>query len=151
MPTYILLNKNNEQGYTLIESVFQLSVLLIFSHIFAVTIGWLSLVEVQVTNPTEIEWALFIEDVENYLNDLDTIIVQTRNTGIRFIKDEDEFDIEIYQNLIRKQKNRLGHEQMLLHVKSINVSMEGQLLYFSVEFENGIDKEHTFYVTYNSE
>ncbi|MDF2066346.1 competence type IV pilus minor pilin ComGF [Bacillus sp. Cr_A10] len=151
MPTYNILNKNNEEGYTLIESVFQLSVLLIFSHIFAVTIGWLSLMEVQVTNPTETEWALFIEDVENYLNDLDMIMVQTRNTGIRFIKEEVEFDIEIYQNLIRKQKNRLGHEQMLLHVKSINVSMEGQLLYFSVKFENGIDKEHTFYVTYNSE
>ncbi|MEI4771412.1 competence type IV pilus minor pilin ComGF [Psychrobacillus sp. FJAT-51614] len=151
MPIDILLNKNNENGYTLIEAIIQLSVLMLFSHVFAISIGWLYLMEETVTNPTETEWALFVEDVENYLIDLDMIIVQTGNKGIRFKKNGDEYDIEIYQNLIRKQKNRVGHEQMLLQVKTINTSIEDRLLYFSVEFMNGVKKEHTFYVTFNSE
>lgn len=145
-----LLKGNKEAGYTLIEGIIQLSVLMLFSQVFAITVGLLHKVEDNVTNPTEIEWALFIQDVETYLNHVEIIMVQREDMGIRFRKNEEEFDIEIYENLIRKQKNRLGHEQMLLHVKSISVNLEGNSLKFAVEFMNGIKKEHTFYVTFHS-
>lgn len=146
-----LLKENNESGYTLIEGILQLSVLMLFSQVFAMTVGWLHKMEEYVANPTEIEWSLFLQDVETYLNNVETIMIQRDDLGIRFRKDGDEFDIELYDNLIRKQKNRLGHEQMLLHVKSILTTLEGKSLRFDVEFMNGIKKEHTFYVTFHSE
>ncbi|PZX07236.1 competence protein ComGF [Psychrobacillus insolitus] len=146
-----LLKRNNEQGYTLLEAILQLSVLMLFSQIFLLTVGLVFRVESTVTNPTETEWGLFVYDVERYLNDVDEIHVQEGVKGIRFHKAGDEYDIELYDTLIRKQKNRLGHEQMLLHVKSFTTKLEGQSLKLSVEFANGIKKEQTFYVTFHSE
>ncbi|WP_313893831.1 competence type IV pilus minor pilin ComGF [Psychrobacillus sp.] len=143
-----LLNKLNEGGYTLLESIIQLSVLLLFSQLFTLTIGLLFKAEDYVTNPIDTEWALFIRDVESYLNDVEILTIQREDIGVRFRKGEEEFDIELYQDLIRKQKNRLGHEQMLLRVKSISTTLDGPFLRFSVEFTNGVKKEHTFYVTY---
>lgn len=140
--------KNKEDGYTLLEGIIQLSVLMLFSQVFAITIGWLHRMEENVTNPLETEWALFIQELESSLNDLETIMIQSEDTGIRFRKNGEEYDVELYQDLIRRQKNRLGHEQLLLHVKSISTKMEGQALYFSVVFANGLQKEHTFYVTF---
>ena len=145
------MKENKESGYTLIEGILQLSVLMLFSQFFAITVGWLHKMEENVANPTEIEWALFVQDVETYLNNVEAIMIQSEDLGIRFRKNGEEFDIELYENLIRKQKNRLGHEQMLLHVKSILTTLERNSLNFGVEFMNGIKKEHTFYVTFHSE
>ena len=141
----------NENGYTLVDGIIQLSVLMLFSQVFALTIGWTSRIEELITNPTDTEWVLFVQNVETYLNDIDSLIIQKEQPGIRFKKDGEEYDIELYQDLIRKQKNRLGHEQMLLHVKSMSIALEGQTVHFYVDFLNGMEKEHTFYVTFRSE
>ena len=81
-----LLKRNNEQGYTLLEAILQLSVLMLFSQIFLLTVGLVFRVESTVTNPTETEWGLFVYDVERYLNDVDEIHVQEGVKGIRFHK-----------------------------------------------------------------
>ena len=151
MRNFFKLSMSNQEGYTLVDGIIQLSVLMLFSQVFAVTVGWTNKIEESITNPLDTEWALFVQNVETYLNDIDSLIIQKEQPGIRFKKGGEEYDIELYQNLIRKQKNRLGHEQMLLHVKSIAISIEGQNLYFSVDFSNGMEKEHTFYVTFRSE
>lgn len=140
----------DEKGYTLIEGIIQLSVLMLFSQVFAVTMWWLYKMEENVTNPMDTEWALFVQNVETYLNDIDSLVIQKEQPGIRFHKLGEEYDIEFYSTLIRKQKNRLGHEQLLLQVESLSVSIEGKSLRFFVTFLNGMEKEHTFYVTYRA-
>lgn len=140
----------DEKGYTLIEGIIQLSVLMLFSQVFAVTMWWLYKMEENVTNPMDTEWALFVQNVETYLNDIDSLVIQREQPGIRFYKLGEEYDIEFYSTLIRKQKNRLGHEQLLLQVESLSVSIEGKSLRFFVTFLNGMEKEHTFYVTYRA-
>ncbi|SER80941.1 competence type IV pilus minor pilin ComGF [Psychrobacillus sp. OK032] len=151
MRNFLKLSVRNEEGYTLVDGIIQLSVLMLFSQVFAVTVGWTNKIEESITNPIDTEWALFVQNVETYLNDIDTLIIQQEQQGIRFKKGGEEFDIELYQDLIRKQKNRLGHEQMLLHVKSMSIAIEGQTVRFFVKFLNGMEKEHTFYVTIRSE
>lgn len=133
------------------DGIIQLAVLMVFSQVFAFTVGWTAKVEEMITNPTDMDWALFVQNVEAYINDIDSLIIQKDQPGIRFNKNGEEYDIEFYTNLIRKQKKRLGHEQMLLHVKSISVTVEGQSLHFFVTFLNGLKREHTFYVTFRSE
>ncbi|MDI2588099.1 competence type IV pilus minor pilin ComGF [Psychrobacillus sp. NEAU-3TGS] len=151
MRNFFRLNISNQKGYTLVDGIIQLSVLMLFSQVFAVTVGWTNKIEDSITNPLDTEWALFVQNVGTYLNDIDTLIIQKEQPGIRVKKGGEEYDIELYQNLIRKQKNRLGHEHMLLHVKSISISIEGQTLRFYVQFLNGMEKEHNFYVTFRSE
>lgn len=104
--------------------------------------------EKNVTDPQEVEWGFFVQYVESHLNDVESITIQKSQPGIRFIKDGAEFDIEYVSNVIRKQKNRLGHEPLLLNVQNFNLSMEGQNITLFVTFINGQQKEHTMNVTY---
>lgn len=151
MRNFFRLSVSNQKGYTLVDGIIQLSVLMLFSQVFAVTVAWATKTEESITNPTDTEWALFVQNVETYLNDVDSLSIQKDQPGIRFKKGGEEYDIELYQDLIRKQKNRLGHEQMLLHVKSMSIAIEGQTVHFYVDFLNGMEKEHFFYVTFRSE
>lgn len=148
--SHFIMSVKDERGYTFLEGIIQLSVFILFAQVFAITMSWLYRIEETMTNPTDTEWALFIQNVETYLNDIETLTIQKEQPGIRFRKGGEEYDIELYSDLIRKQKNRLGHEQMLLHVKSLTVKVEGQSLFFFVTFLNGMEKEHIFYVTFRT-
>lgn len=141
------LKKQN--GYTFIDGILHLSVFIIFAQILVLVMWTLYTTEKKVTDPQEVEWGLFLQYVEAYLNNVDSIIVQKSQPGIRFIKGKEEFDVEYVSNMIRKQKNRLGNEPLLLNVQAFQVSMEGQNITFFVTFFNGQQKEHTMYVTYS--
>lgn len=141
------LKKQN--GYTFIDGILQLSVFIIFAQILVLIMWSLYTTEKKVADPQEVEWGLFIQFVEAYLNDVESIMVQKSQPGIRFTKDNNEFDVEYISNVIRKQKNRLGNEPLLLNVQTLNVHMEGQNITFFVTFLNGQQKEHTMYVTYS--
>lgn len=138
-----------QNGYTFIDGILQLSVFIIFAQILVLIMWSLYTTEKKVTDPQEVEWGLFIQFVEAYLNDVESIMVQKSQPGIRFTKDNNEFDVEYISNVIRKQKNRLGNEPLLLNVQTLNVNMEGQNITFFVTFLNGQQKEHTMYVTYS--
>lgn len=138
-----------QNGYTFIDGILQLSVFIIFAQILVLIMWSLYTTEKKVTDPQEVEWGLFIQFVEAYLNDVESIIIQKSQPGIRFTKDNNEFDVEYISNVIRKQKNRLGNEPLLLNVQTLNVNMEGQNITFFVTFLNGQQKEHTMYVTYS--
>ena len=141
----------NQSGYTLLESILHLAVFMVFAQVLGGTMWWLTKTEETITDTTEIEWALFIQYVESYLNDLESITVNASNSGIVFKKNSINYKIEFYHNLIRKQKNGEGHEQMLFNVKSLFVKKDEDALRFKVKFLNSVEKEHIFYVTYRTE
>ncbi|MEK4245965.1 competence type IV pilus minor pilin ComGF [Psychrobacillus sp. FSL K6-2684] len=150
MCRYLTNKLSNEKGYTFIDGILQLSVFIIFAQIFALIMWSLYTTEKKVADPSEIEWALFIQYVEAYLNDVENFIVQSEQPGIRFYKQGIEYDVEYSSNVVRKQIKKLGHEPLLLNVQTLNVIAEGQKITFFVTFFNGQQKDHTFYVTYST-
>ena len=61
------------------------------------------------------------------------------------------FDIEFTGTLIRKQKNRLGHEPMLLHITKSQFQLNSTKLKIAVEFESGLKKERVYELSFDSE
>ncbi|MFJ7826775.1 competence type IV pilus minor pilin ComGF [Psychrobacillus sp. NPDC096623] len=142
---------SDQSGYTLLEGILHLAVFMLFAQVLAGIMWWLTKTESAVTDTTEIEWALFIQYVDSYITDLDSIRVNDTNSGIMIKKNHINYKVELYKDLIRKQKNWEGHEQMLLNVNSLFVELEGNALRLKVNFVNDIEKEHVFYVTYHTE
>lgn len=140
------INKSSESGYTFVTAVMQLSIFLLFSQIFFLVVHYVYQTEERVTDVTDVEWALFIQQTQKYLENIDRIILQKEPAGIRYTIVQEEYDIEYYPNMIRKQKNNVGHEPLLINVESLSVSMHERSLTFQVSFKNGSVKEHTFYV-----
>lgn len=141
----------DQSGYTLLEGILHLAVFMLFTQVLVGTMWWLISTEANVTDTIELKWALFIQYLDSYLTEIDSIRVQENSKGITIKKDKINYKVDLYDNLIRKQKNLDGHEQMLLHVESLSVDMEGNSLRVHINFLNGIGKEHIFNVTYRTE
>lgn len=140
----------DQSGYTLLEGILHLAVFMLFAHVLAGTMWWITNTEVNVTDTTEVEWAMFIQYVDSYLTDVDSIIITNNSNGFQIRKGELIYKVDTYKNLVRKQKNWDGHEQMLLDVKTLFVEMEGNLLRMKVNFLNDVEKEHAFYVVFTT-
>ena len=144
---YLLSTK----GYTFIDAILHLSVLLLFSQLILFYSVWFKQIEKQFFHAEPIEWEMFSLDIESSVSTVTTIGEQVNQTGIRFVKNGEEFDIECYQSLIRKQKNRLGHEPMLTGLSSCKLQLIGNQVLIQVEFENGRKEERTYEVSASSQ
>lgn len=143
----ILTNK----GYTLIDALFQLLVLMLFSQIIFFYTLWIKDSERLFLQSEEEEWELFSLDVEQFLINIKYIEEQANQNGIRIMQNGVEYDVEFSGTQIRKQKNRLGHEPMLLHITKGKFQYIGSKLTIIVEFENGMTKERMYEVLLSSE
>ena len=141
------LKKNSESGYTFVNAILQLSIFLLFSQIFLLSIHFVYQTEERLTNVIDVEWAIFLQQTDYFLSNADRITIQQDPSGIRYMINEEEYDIEYYPNMVRKQKNKVGHEPLLMNVEKLAVSMSERSLTFQVRFKNGSEKEHTIYVT----
>ncbi|WP_075618073.1 competence type IV pilus minor pilin ComGF [Paenisporosarcina indica] len=139
---YVLTNR----GYTLVDAIIQLVVLLLFSQLLMFYYVWFNQIENNFVLTEEIEWEMFALDMESYLSSVTTLEEQEDRTGIRFTKDGQEFDIECSSTVIRKQKFRLGHEIMLTGIKLCKLEVLQDQVVVQVEFSNGGKEVRTFEV-----
>lgn len=135
-----------KSGYTLIDALFQLIVLLLFSHLIFFYSLWMKNSEEMFLTTVQEEWELFSLDLESYFLDIQSIEELANQNGVRLIRDGVEYDVELSGSLIRKQKNRLGHEPMLLHIKRAEFQVKESTVTLLVEFENDMIKERTYEV-----
>ncbi|MEG0260323.1 MAG: competence type IV pilus minor pilin ComGF [Lysinibacillus sp.] len=136
----------NEKGYTLIESLFQLVVFIIFSNIFILMMYWYAQSEATLFSKEHLAWESFVNDMNSYLVDVEALQLLASDKGIRFLKNTDIIDIEQSSDVIRKQVRDEGHEPMLFRVKKCRMKYENDEVTIVVEFNNGLKKERTFYV-----
>lgn len=131
-------------GYTLVDAIIQLAALLLFSQLFLFYFAWFNQIEKHFFSSEEIEWEMFSLDVESYLSSVTKIEEQANQTGIRFIKDGQEYDIECSSSVIRKQKFQLGHEPMLTGIRLCKLRVQQDQVLVQVELSNGRKEVRSF-------
>ncbi|MET1014476.1 MAG: competence type IV pilus minor pilin ComGF [Paenisporosarcina sp.] len=143
----LLTNK----GYTLIDALAQLMILLLFSNILFFYSVWLKDSERHLTQTETIEWELFSLEIIPYLIDLQDVEEHSNGSGIRILRNGEEYDIEFTGAIIRKQKNRLGNEPMLLHITNSHFQLNGTKLKVAIVFDSGLKKERVYELTFAQE
>ncbi|UJF28321.1 competence type IV pilus minor pilin ComGF [Planococcus sp. 107-1] len=141
------LNPFNENGFTFLGSLFELIILMAFLPLIVIFFSLMIAFEKE-TDAGNAEWHLFSYELQSYLTKVDSIEVINNGSGIRVIQDEVEYDIELYGNLIRKQKFRQGHEVMATKLDSCSFQIEGTILTIFAEFANGRSMEAEYVYTY---
>lgn len=140
----------NEEGYTLLESLFQLIVFILFSKLFILLIVWTTNFQGLALSKEQTEWELFINDVLSYLATGQNIEVINTGHGFRMDYEEKVVDIEQFNEIVRKRIDNQGHEPMLLGIKKMTVKKNSSSLTIHVEFLNGLQKERELYVATKS-
>lgn len=135
-----------EKGFAFLNSLIDLMVLMLLLPLivlffsFAITFS-------EALNPKRLEWQLFTEELRVYLHQIDSIEVINNGGGIRIIQKGEEYDIESYPQVIRKQKLRQGHELMLTGVESSSFRVDGTKLKIRVKFSGGLTEEAEYVIT----
>ncbi|EGA90112.1 hypothetical protein GPDM_06180 [Planococcus donghaensis MPA1U2] len=101
----------------------------------------------QDVDPHRAEWQLFVIDLQSYLHRSDTIEVINGGSGIRVVQRVEEFDIELYTNMMRKQKSQKGHEVMLTRVSQCSFSLDGNKVKIRIKFTTGNIEEAEYVFT----
>ncbi|WP_394119808.1 competence type IV pilus minor pilin ComGF [Planococcus donghaensis] len=140
------INRLDEQGFSFITSIFDMLVLLTMLPLIVLFYSF-ALSFTEDLDPHQVEWQLFAIDLQSYLNNSDSLEIINGGSGIRVVQMGEEFDIELYTDMIRKQKDRKGHEVMLTRVRSCHFSLAGNTLKVRTEFTTGSLEEAEYVFT----
>lgn len=140
------INRLDERGYSFITSIFDMLVLLTMLPLIVLFYSF-ALSFTEDLDPHRVEWQLFAIDLQSYLNNSDSLEIIGGGSGIRVVQMEEEFDIELYTDMIRKQKDQKGHEVMLTRVRLCHFSLAGNTLKVRTEFTTGSLEEAEYVFT----
>ena len=131
---------SNERGFTLLENLLQLVVLVLFSSISILIILWAR--EIQDINQIkhDINWELFVYDMQQYnQNSLSGGVVSSGMMKFTPAADEENrtFFYEKPNDHIRKRSNKGGNETMLPFVKQLHYEQLGNEIVMKVVTEDG--------------
>ncbi len=140
------IKRLGESGFSFLTSLFDLLVLLTMLPLIVLFYGF-AMGFTEDLDPHQSECRLFAVDLQNYLNNGDSLEIINGGSGIRVIKMGEEYDIELYTDMIRKQKARKGHEVMLTRVRKCNFSLAGNTVKVRIEFTTGTVEEAEYVFT----
>jgi len=138
--------KLDERGFAFLSSLADLLVLLLLLPLIVLFYSF-ALSFSEALDPKKLEWQLFAGEMRAYFHQIDSIELINSGGGVRVIQKGEEFDIESYPGLVRKQKFRQGHETMLTGVESCTFAIDGTKLTVRAKFLNGSTEEAEYVLT----
>lgn len=142
-----------ERGYTMIEAIFQLVVLVLFAQIVFFIVHWFYDYQDVESMQHDVNWNLFALDLHENLAQMYQFEVIQNGNGIRFDVLEEgnyrTFIIEKSTNHIRKRSLLGGNEVMLGFVDTAHFDVVGHELHLEVAMKNGQERERIFIVPTN--
>ncbi|MGO1059085.1 competence type IV pilus minor pilin ComGF [Planococcus sp. FY231025] len=142
------MKRLGEGGFTLLNALLELMVLMIFLPLVALFFGYMIHFSAE-TDVQTAEWHLFTADFQSYLHRVDSLEIINNGGGVRIVRDAEEYDIELYDRFLRKQKFRQGHEIMLTDIKGCRFTIDGNKLSLRAEMSNGTVEQAEYVFTHS--
>lgn len=141
----------NNQGYTLVESLFQFIIFMILTHLVVLFFLWKAPIEKQYKESSSGEWELFSLELQELLEEVEFISETKQQTAVAFQTERGVITIESYGSLIRKLVDGAGHVPLLTNVKTATFEVEEYELTAAFEMLDGTKRVRTFAVGYIAE
>ena len=138
--TYKHAVKRNTKGFTLIEVMFSLSVLVVIASLMPILFLSLHGANERLEESVAAEWDLFLMQFRKEVEKHDIEKIDQQKLTLKS-KEGDTILFSSYGSLLRRQVNGMGHEVYLTSIQSISFSLQGTLLQLEVLFQNGTTKK----------
>lgn len=137
-------NGLNERGFTLLESLFQLTVFSLFASISVLIFIWLRDIQQLQQMKQEANWEFFVYDLHQYnLNSLSGLVMNGETLRLEILNDPEDrnFIFEKSENHIRKRSNKGGNEILLPYVDQWRLDVVGNEIIMKVVMQDQSEKE----------
>jgi competence protein ComGF len=140
---------HNEKGYTLMESLFQLMVFVLFATISLLLIVWIRDSYNFEKIKEDVNWELFIYDLNQYNEkSVNGDLLDAKKLRMEFLTDPNDLEDLIYiftlsDNHLYKSSKKGGYEIMLPHVSNWTLKQEGTDILMKVVMKDGTIRERS--------
>lgn len=134
----------NERGFTLLESLFQLTVFTLFSAISLLLLLWVRDLQQLETMKDEVNWELFVYDLHQYnMNSASGRVLNSNMLQLEILNDPEErlFVFDKSEEHLRKRSNKGGNEIMLPFVEKWELEIVENEVNMRVVMNNGTKRE----------
>ena len=139
----------NEKGFTLLESLFQLMVFALFASISALMIFWFRDSFNFEKKKEDVNWELFIYDLNQYNEkSIKGELLDAKKLRMEFFTDPNELEDLMYiftisNNHLYKSSKKGGYEILLPYVADWNLTVEGTDILMKVVMKDGTIRERS--------
>lgn len=134
----------SERGFTLLESLFQLTVFVLFTAISLLILIWVRDLQQLEKMKDEVNWELFVYDLHQYnMNSASGRVLNSNMLQLEMLNDPGErlFVFDKSEEHLRKRSNKGGNEIMLPFVKEWELTIVENELNMRVVMKNGTKRE----------
>lgn len=134
-----------ENGYTLLETIFQMMIFALFTQLFLLFFYWKAPIERQLINRSAMQWEMFAVDFQEELVNLSQFEVLRTGKGIRLQTKRGIIVIEEKNKVIRKTVDGQGHVPFLTEVTAASFTQnDPTTLHVEVTLHDGTKKGRDF-------
>ena len=134
----------NERGFTLLESLFQLTVFTLFSAISLLLLLWVRDLQQLEMMKDEVNWELFVYDLHQYnMNSASGRVLNSNMLQLEILNDPEErlFVFDKSEEHLRKRSNKGGNEIMLPFVEKWELEIVENEVNMRVVMKSGTKRE----------
>ena len=140
-----LLKLPRESGYTFLESLLQLMIMLVFVQLFVLFFLWKEPIERHYFDISGTEWQLFAVDFQIALSDVYKIEVHADGRGIRLWNNRGTIDIEQGTAVVRKRVDGSGHVPLLTNIREAKFELNQKTVFVDITMLDGKKKGEGIY------
>ena len=139
----------NEKGFTLLESLFQLMVFVLFASISTLMVFWFRDSYNFEKKKEDVNWELFIYDLNQYNEkSIKGELLDAKKLRMEFINDPNELEDLMYiftlsNNHLYKSSKKGGYEILLPNVADWHLTVEGTDILMKVVMKDGTIRERS--------
>lgn len=142
--------RRDENGFTLIEALLHLLLLIMFAHlIFFLIVEFFELTSIK-EKRIEADWEVSMTDISHYFTADSLIKVSDDGLSVSVTNTDQIYDIRFFNGTLWKREKN-GNETLLTGVKEARFSINGNELLLKAKLENGVEKERVFIVAQSTE
>lgn len=138
-----LISKRCERGFTLLDSLLQLMILVLFAHFFLLFFSWYAQKNNGMFNNNELHWELFAFQLQKELTHTENF---TYNSTIpKIIYSIDRGDVSV-SNMSGELRRGIGYQPLLFGVAQLKFDYLEYTLRMKVKFHDGTERSREYIV-----
>lgn len=138
-----ILRLKEDGGFTLLDSLLQLMILVMFAHFFLLFCTWYSQKDKGILNRNELQWELFAFQLQHELTEAEEIYFEKKR--IHYFT-ANRGDVGVHAIGYGELRREEGYQPLLFGIRDANFDYRNYMVNMTVYFANGDERSRAYIV-----